>query len=320
VTRALLLHSDADALLPFLRERCDGADWRVATDACALATALDEHAPEVVFSIKHNDLPGPVHAPALAHPSVRWFHVGGSGRDHLGAWDPMRVAVTTCAGVLAPFHAERALAALLSIATGLPAFARAQARSRWEPATFRPLAGRTLVVVGLGHTGGQLARRAAALGVRVLGVRASAGARPGNYDDACDAVRGADALDALLPEADALSLNVPANAATRGLIDARRLALLPDGAIVLNGARGSVLDEAALVAALDAGRLAGAWLDVFATEPLPPSSPLWSHARVLVTPHCADQADDWPRRFAERFAENWRRRRAGEPLVGVVEP
>lgn len=322
MTRALLLHSDADALLPILRAGCAGAQWRAATNADEIGPALAEHAPEVIFSIKHNELPGPLHAPALAHDGVRWFHVGGSGRDHLGDWDPDAVTVTTCAGVLAPFHAERALAALLSLATGLPSFARAQSRGAWEPSTFRAVAGRTLLVVGLGHTGGELARRARALGLRVIGVRSRVHASAGPFDAHCDAVHGIDELDALLPLADVLSLNVPSVAATRHLIDARRLALLPSGAILLNAARGAVVDETALLAALDSGaaNLAGAWLDVFATEPLPSAHPLWSHERVLITPHCADQVDDWPERFAARFVENWRRRRAGEPLVGVVRP
>lgn len=326
MTRALLLHSEPDALLPLLTERCDGARWRAASTPDAVVDAVAAHRPQVVLSIKHNDLPGPAHVPALHAPDLEWFQVGGSGREHLGPWDPTRVTVTTCAGVLAPFHAERALAALLSIATGLPAFADAQARRAWESRRFRPLAGRTLVVVGLGHTGAALARRARALGMQVLAVRARAGRDAGPHDDVAHELFAPDALDELLPRADVLSLNVPANDGTRHLLDARRLASLPGGAIVLNGARGAVVDEDALLAALEARaadgspRIAGVWLDVFATEPLPPEHPLWSAERVLVTPHCADQVEDWPQRFAERFVENWRRRRVGEPLVGVVEP
>lgn len=318
-TRALLLHSDPDELLPLLEERCSGADWRVAAAPEEVEPALAAHRPEVVFSIKHNGFPWPAHRPALAAPNVRWFQVGGSGRDHLGSWDPERVTVTTCAGVLAPFLAERALAALLSLATGLPDFARAQSVGAWTPTTFRPLAGRTLVVVGVGHTGGELATRARALGMRVIGVRASAAPHP-----ALDEVHGPDVLFDLLPRADVLSLHVPLDASTRHLIDARALAALPRGALLLNAARGGVVDTDALIAELrrapDERRLAGAWLDVFEVEPLPSDHPLWSLESVLITPHCADQVAGWPLRFAARFAENWERRRRGEDLVGVVRP
>ncbi|QDU83268.1 (S)-sulfolactate dehydrogenase [Planctomycetes bacterium Pla163] len=318
-TRALLLHSDPDELLPLLVERCPDADWRAAATPDEVEPTLATHRPEVVFSIKHNGFPGPAHRPALAAPDVRWFQVGGSGRDHLGTWDPARVTVTTCAGVLAPFLAERALAALLSLATGLPGLLRAQAERRWSPTTFRPLAGRTLLVVGVGHTGGEFAARARSLGMHVIGVRTSRAPHP-----ALDEVHGPDALYDLLPRADVLSLHVPLGDATRHLIDARALAALPVGALVLNAARGAVVDPDALVAELERApserRIAGAWLDVFETEPLPSDHALWSLENLLLTPHCADQADGWPILFAERFADNWERRRRGQDLVGVVRP
>ena len=128
-----------------------------------------------------------------------------------------------------------------------------------------------------------------------------------------DEMHPAGALDELLTRADVLSLHVRASQETRGLIGSERLALLPEGALVLNSARGSLLDENALLRALD-GNVAAAWLDVFSAEPLSAASPLWSHARVLVTPHSADQVEDFPRRFAEHFVMLWQRSISGPSL------
>ena len=116
--------------------------------------------------------------------------------------------------------------------------------------------------------------------------------------------RGPEALRSLLPRADVLSLHVPLTPATSGMIGAGELALLPEGALVLNAARGAVLSEEGLLGALEQN-VAGAWLDVFEQEPLPEVNPLWRHPRILVTPHCADQVADFPARFAARFRDLW---------------
>lgn len=280
-------------------QRCEGLDWRVATGPEDVGPALAEHRPEIVFSIKHSGFSGEAHRSALHAPGLTWFHVGGSGREHLGTDLPRGVRLTDCAGVLAPFLAERGMAALLSLTSGLREFGSLQARREWQPTRFRPIAGRTLLVIGAGHTGMALATRARAFGVRVIGLRRSAEPQPGFEE-----MHGPEAIDRLLPKADIVSLNVRAEAATLNLLDRRRLALLPKGAIVMNAARGAVLDEAGLLDALG-DNVAAAWLDVFTVEPLPVESPLWSHPRVLVTPHCADQVTDFPERFARRFAELW---------------
>jgi phosphoglycerate dehydrogenase-like enzyme len=137
----------------------------------------------------------------------------------------------------------------------------------------------------------------------------------------CARVVGADALDDELPAADVLVLATPSTEATTGLLDARRLALLPPGAIVVNVGRGSLLDEGALVAAVRAGRLRGAFLDVASAEPLPPESPLWTLPQVLLSPHVSATS---PRRFWDRlldlFLDNWDRWRRGAPLRNVVDP
>ncbi len=311
----LVLHSAPEEVLPVLAAGCPGARLHAADRPAAVAPALERVRPAVVFSIKHSGFPGPAHRLAVAAPSVRWLHVGGSGTDHLGTWDARRLAVTSSAGVLAPALAEMALGALFSLALGLGRFQDDQRAARWAPRRFRPLAGRTLLVVGLGHTGRELALRARALGMTVVATRRCPAPHPAAHE-----VHPPEALADLLPRADVLSLHVPLVPATRGLIGAAELARLPPGALVLNSARGPVLDRAALVAALDRGHLAGAWLDVFDTEPLPAADPLWHHPRLLLTPHCADQCADFPARFAARFCALWPRFRAGAGLPALVPP
>ena len=296
--RALLLHSEPGEVLEALSD-CPGLEWAAAGEPGEVARCLVEHDPQVVFSIKTASFSGPSHGEALRWKSVRWFHVGGSGRDHLPAWDPAQVTVTDSKGVLAPFLAERVMAGLFTLGTGLNEHLREQREARWSPTRFRPLAGRTMLVLGFGRTGAEVARRARAMGMGVLGVN-----RSGAAHEEADEMYEPGALAGLLPRADVLSIHLPLTPETRGWIGAKELAWLPEGALVLNAARGAILSEGGLLRALDQN-VAGAWLDVFEEEPLPELNPLWRHPRILVSPHCADQADDFPLRFAARFRDLW---------------
>ncbi len=310
--RILVLHDTPSDLADLFAERCADADVRFATRPSEVRPALDEHAPHAVLSIKHSGFPGGAHRPAVLHPTVRWFHVGGSGYEHLGRWDPKRVTVTHSAGVLAPFLAEMTMAAMLSLRTRLPEYAADQRQRVWRPRRFPALAGQTLLVVGVGATGGEVATRAKTLGMRVLGVRANGAPHP-----AVDEMRRPEALAELLPLADVVSVHARAEPATRGLIGAAELGAMRPGTLFLNSSRGVIVDETALTDALTSGHLGGAWLDVFAVEPLPATSPLWDLSNVLITPHCADQVDDFPRRFGQRFCDLRDGRTRGEPLPAV---
>jgi phosphoglycerate dehydrogenase-like enzyme len=135
-----------------------------------------------------------------------------------------------------------------------------------------------------------------------------------------DELHPPEALLDLLPRADVVSLHVRLTEATRHLIDARALVAMRPGALLLNTARGPVVDEPALIEALAGGHLGGAYLDVFEEEPLPPSSPLWRLPNVIITPHASDAVHDWAHRFAMLFADNLERWRRGEPLLNVVTP
>ena len=311
----LIAHNEPDDFRDLLAARFPDLRFVYASTAEAVVEGLAAHDPEVVFSVKHPGFPGPAHAPIPRHPSVRWIQVGGSGFDHLAPWDAGRITVTNGAGVLAPYLAESVTGAMLALACGFPNYAEQQRERQWRPVSFTPLRGRTLLVVGFGRIGECVARNAKALGMRVLATRGSPAPHP-----AADEMHGPDALASLLAQADFVSLHVRLDAATRGLLSREALAAMKPGAYLLNTSRGAVVDEAALVDALRSGYLAGAYLDVFETEPLPAESPLWSLPNVILTPHASDNIVGWPRRFAELFADNLGRRRAGEPLLNPVSP
>ena len=311
----LIAYDQPGEFREFLAARFPDVEFVHATTAQGILEALARHDPEIVFSIKHPGLPGPAHSPIPAHPSVRWIQLGNSGYEHLEPWDAGRVTVTHGAGVLARYLAESVTGAMIVLSRGFLSYLEQQRGRIWMPAWFTPLEGRTLLVVGFGAIGQCVARNAKALGMRVLGIRGT----PAPHPDA-DEVHGPDALMALLPTADFVSLHVRLNATTRRLLSREAIAAMKPGAYLVNTARGGVVDEAALIDALRAGHLAGAYLDVFETEPLPPESPLWAMPNVLVTPHASDSIVGWTRRFAVLFADNLDRWRAGEPLVNRVAP
>ncbi|HVH02675.1 MAG TPA: glyoxylate/hydroxypyruvate reductase A [Amaricoccus sp.] len=183
----------------------------------------------------------------------------------------------------------------------------------WRNGVVPPLAAeRTVGVLGLGELGRSVAAALAGLGFDVRGWSRRARDLP---DIA--SFEGEDGLEAVLRASDIVVALLPATAATENLLDARRLALLPDGARLVNPGRGSLIDDAALLAALDSGRLAHATLDVFREEPLPPGHPFWAHPRITVTPHVASETR--PETAAEAIARNIRRGEDGTPFLHVVD-
>jgi phosphoglycerate dehydrogenase-like enzyme len=266
----------------------------------------------------------PTGVAAAARATLRWAHSASAGVGaSIERLRGSNAALTNSAGVHAEPMADWVLAALAYFARGLDRMVEAQRDERWAKAEatdlrwpMRELRDLRLGVVGLGGVGSVVARRGLALGMRVAGVRRrpERGGPPG-----VAWVGGADALGRLVAESDALVIAAPHTALTAGVVDAGVLARLPDQAVVINVSRGSVLDEAALLAALDAGRLRGAALDVFATEPLPAGHPFWRHPRVLVSPHvCAVTERFWERETA-LILDNLRRYLLGEPLLNVVD-
>jgi phosphoglycerate dehydrogenase-like enzyme len=259
-------------------------------------------------------------AAALGAPKLRWLQTFNAGIDHpiFARFLERGVRVTTAAGASAEPIAQTALAGLLMLARGFPQWLDAQRRRAWAPhppaEIPRDLRGQTIVIFGLGAIGSELARLTRALGLRVIGVRRGAG----RGDEPVDELHGPDRLRELLPRADWLAIACPLSDATRGAIDASALSLLPHGAHLINVARGEIVDEAALTERLRDGRLAGAYLDVFATEPLPPESPLWSLPNVIATPHNSAASRGNEARQIAIFADNLARFGRGESLRNEV--
>lgn len=261
---------------------------------------------------------------AAAGGALRWAHSASAGVGGVLYPEMVESAVvlTNSAGVHAEPIADTVLAMMLHFARGLDFAVRAQAERRWDKAPWdaadapvRELAESTVGLVGLGGIGRAVARRAAALGMRVVATRrTSVDGPPG-----VEVFAGENALDALLDISHYLVVTVPRTARTEGMIGARELARLPAGAVVVNVSRGDVVDEAALVEALQAGRLRGAGLDVFEREPLPASSPLWTLPNTLLLPHVSGTSPSFWRRETDLIVANLRRHLAGEPLLNTVD-
>lgn len=254
-------------------------------------------------------------------PQLKWLHVFNAGVDHPIYTEMLErgVRLTTSAGSTAEPIAQTAIMGLLALARGFPRWLAAQRARKWDPVRFgelpRDLRGQTAVVVGLGKIGAEIARLARALGLKVIGIRRS----PRKADDPVDELRPPAALPDLLPQCDWLIVACPLTPGTRGLIDAASIARLPRGARIINIARGEIVVESAMIEALESGRLAGAYLDVFETEPLPPESPLWDMKNVLITPHNSSAAAGNDERVLEIFLDNLARWRRGAPLVNEIQ-
>ena len=248
-------------------------------------------------------------------PKLRWISSTGAGVDMVMAareWLPSGVPVTRMIHVFDTAMAEYVLGFLLAVQIDFRRAFRQQASKTWQGWYSPPLRGSTAVVVGLGSIGSEVARTLKAHGLTVIGV-----SRSGRPVAGLDEVHAVDRLDAVLPRADYLVLVVPLTPETRGLIDRRRLGLLPGGAVLVNICRGAVVEERELIQALERGHPRFAVLDVFEQEPLPPESPLWSMENVIVTPHMSGPDDVAVN--AARFLENYQRFLAGQPLRGLVD-
>jgi phosphoglycerate dehydrogenase-like enzyme len=256
-------------------------------------------------------------------PHVRWIQATSAGIGQLvhrlGYARSMPDTIfTTASGVHAIPLAEFCLMTMMAFRKRLLGTLEDQRRHHWERYAGTDLAGRRVVLVGVGSIGIEVARMARAFGMRTVGVKRTVdGIDPNTLH--LDALFGFGDLRAALAGAEHLVLAAPHTPETEGLIGEAELALLASGAVVVNVSRGALLDQAALVDALQTGHLAGAALDVFAEEPLPGDSPLWDMPNVIVSPHSASTSDRENGRITDLFCENLRRYLAGEPLLNVLD-
>jgi phosphoglycerate dehydrogenase-like enzyme len=243
-----------------------------------------------------------------AVPRLRLVQLLTAGAEQFVGRLPEGVVLCNARGAHTASTAEWAVTATLAAQRGFPFFVREQDAGRWTPRTERSLVGARVLIVGAGDIGRAIGRMLAGFDVELSYVARTAR----------DGVHGIDELPRLLPQADVVVLIVPVTAETRGLVDAGFLAAMKDDALLVNAARGVVVDTDALLAELTAGRLRAA-VDVTEPEPLPPGHPLWSAPGLLLTPHVAGAVPEANDRAAAALTDQLERILAGEPLINVVD-
>jgi len=252
-------------------------------------------------------------------PNLRWAQQTGAGANWL--LDMPEVAesdliLTNASGVHAIPIAEHILALMFALSRGLHIKMQAQVKGEWKRGgRVSELDGATIGVIGVGKIGEKTAEKAKALNMKVLGVRRN----PDRDSEFVDQMFGPDHLLEVLPECDWVAITAAMTAETTGMFGEAELKSMKDSAAIINIARGSVIQESVLIQALNEKWIAGAGLDVFETEPLPESSPLWKMKNVIITPHYAGATPYYVDRLLDIFLSNLKRYQAGEPMINVVD-
>ena len=280
------------------------------TEWCALLEQAD-----ILFDFDHThreDLP------ELA-PNVKWIQATSSGIGQfvhrMGYAESMNCIFTTASGVHARPLAEFSIMAMLMFAKDFTYLQSEKEAHHWQRYCAFELAGKTLAIIGLGKIGQEVAKLAQAFDMHVIGTRHDISKATANVDQ----LYAPDDLKSVIKQADFLLLATPHTPETEGLIGAEELALLPKGAVLINIARGVVVDQEALIASLESGHLRGAALDVTTPEPLPADNPLWDMPQVIISPHSASTSDKENHKITELFCENLQRFLKGEDLVNVLD-
>lgn len=251
-------------------------------------------------------------------PNLRWSQQLGAGADWLSAYTDFvnsDVILTNASGVHGIPISEHILALMFALSRKIHDSVRNQTLHEWDRrGNLGEIEGSTMGLLGVGAIGSKTAQKAKALGMKVLGYRRN----PGQSDPNVDEMFGPEGLNDLIARSDWVVLTVAATPETDGLIGENQLRAMKPSAYIINIARGKVIDEEALIAALGKKWIAGAGLDVFAREPLPEDSPLWDMKNVIITPHFAGATPYYIDRLMDIFTENLRRYQAGEPLINVV--
>ncbi|MDP9237849.1 MAG: D-2-hydroxyacid dehydrogenase [Chloroflexota bacterium] len=253
-------------------------------------------------------------------PRLQWIQLTSAGADRLlnSGFIEGGVTVTTVSGLHATPIGEYILTVMLMWVKGAPQTMRAQLKREWTRFAPRELHGKTVGIVGIGHIGAEAGRLAKAFGCKVIATKRSATAE--TSEPYADAIYPASELHRVLSESDFVVVCVPLTPETRGMIGEPELRAMKADALIVNIARGPVIVEEALLRALRERWIAGAALDVFDQEPLPPEHPLWDMENVILTPHISGGTEIYNQRAVEIFADNLCRYLAGEPLQNVVDP
>ena len=250
--------------------------------------------------------------------SLKWFQTMWAGTDEYTNMLPEGILFTSSSGSNSRSVAEHMLTGLMAVCRRLPAYLNSQRSHVWQDeGTMKTILGGTVLVVGAGNVGSAFAGLCQGLGAETIGLKRTVTGPVEGFSQ----VRAMDELDALLPQADVVALTLPHSPQTAGLMNAGRIARMKDDAVLISAGRGSVLDQDALVKAMQGGKLWGAALDVTDPEPLPADSPLWDVPNLLLTPHVAGgmRLEITRRKCVEMAQENLRRYLAGEKLDNIVK-
>lgn len=297
----------ADHMAPATRSEAQAREWsRLLADT------------EILFDVDQPSVSVDLRSRA---PNLRWVQATSSG---VGEWiDSLGlrgtdVVVTNVAGIHAVPLAEFVVFATAFFAKRIPRVLKAQERHTWEVYPVETLRGKTTGIIGLGHVGREVAKYCMAMGMRVVGIRRESTAKD-IRQLGVERLYTLDSLHDMLRECDYLVLSLPLTEETAGLIGPQEFACMKPSSVLINIARGRVVDEDALIDALKSGDIAGAALDVFSVEPLSPTSPLWDMSNVLVTPHNMSIVEDENEAIVGLFCDNLQRYLAGIPLRNVVD-
>jgi phosphoglycerate dehydrogenase-like enzyme len=253
-------------------------------------------------------------------PNVRWVHSRSAGLDSVlfPALVGSPVPLTNGRGVFSQALGEFALGAILYFAKDFRRMIANQQAARWEPFDIVPIAGQTVGILGYGDIGRAVATRVRAMGMRVLAVKRH-GPPLYNVDPLINQIFHPEGRVEMLAQSDYIVASAPLTPETRGMIGEAEFRAMKPTAVVINGGRGPVIDEAAMVRALTEKRIKGAALDVFDIEPLPAGHPFYSLENVLLSAHCADHTPDWTEQAMRFFLAQFARFAEGKPLENVVE-
>ena len=295
VTDILLFGKDAEYYREHLAPEFPELRLHLAKDNAAIVGQAAESQVLVAMA------PSADAATMRALPRLQWVQAMTTGVDNLLIMPelPPEVAITRVRGIHGPQMSELAMLDMMLLARNFPAVLRNQEAHRWERWPQKLLVGRTAVILGVGSISEELAPRCKAFGMRVIGISGRSVPPPG-----FDAMMPRDRLHEAAALADFLVLLIPYTPGTHNIIDARLLSAMRPDSFLVNLARGNVVDEDALAAALRAGTIAGAALDVFAQEPLPPESPLWDAPNLIITPHIGGMSDTYAEQALPTLRQN----------------
>lgn len=310
--RVLIFYDRPEEFLPQFRVRFPSLKFSVCRSYAGVAGSLAEVRPQIILA--YNFEPGPFpRGEILASEGLLWLSSTSAGIDHVAPWDDTKLIVTGGAAVAATQMAHYALAAILGMFHGFPQAFADQVARRWNYRLNRSTRNATVGLVGAGRSGRQIARVARAVGLKVVACRV----RSDPCEDV-DAIYPASELHRMLRAVDATVVCAALTPSTKDLFGPAAFAAMKPGSYFINIARGAIVQEEALIDALARGHLAAAVIDVARTEPLPPSSPLWSAPNLLITPHSSGDYDGWAKDEALMFADNLERWLANAPLQNRV--